>query len=143
MIQRIQSIFLLLAGAASFSLFMLPFASTSEAQVDSVLFADAAFNVQDNTIMMGVFAACGLLLVLAIFLFNNRQLQMKMTLLGLILAVAGVGASGYFLSQDAAFKLAEPSGGVIMPIATFVFAILAHRYINKDEKLVKSVDRLR
>lgn len=143
MIQRIQTIFLFLAGAASLGLFLLPFASTDEVQTDSVLFADAAFNVQDNTIMMGVFAACGLLLVLTVFLFNNRKLQMKLTLLGLFLALIGVGVSGYFLSQDTALKLAEPAIGVILPLLTFVFAVLAHRYINKDEKLVKSVDRLR
>lgn len=143
MIQRIQTIFLFLAGGTSFGLFGLPFANTAEVQTDSALFADAAFNLQDNPILMGIFAACGLLLILTIFLFNNRKLQMKLTLLGLVLAIIGVGMGGYYLSQDAALNIAQPAAGAALPILTFVFAILAHRSINKDEKLVKSVDRLR
>ena len=143
MIQRIQSIFLLLAGGASFGLFKLPFAHTDEAVVDSALFADTAYNIQDNSALLGVFVACGVVLVLTIFLFNNRKLQMNLTKLGLLLALVGVGLTAFYLYQDAAMKVAELSAGVAMPIVTVIFAILAHVYINKDEKLVKSVDRLR
>ena len=143
MIQRIQSIFLFLAAGASLGLFLLPFASTNEAQANSTLFADATFNVQDNTIMMGIFALCGLLLFVNIFLFNNRKLQMKVTLFSILLVIAGACFAVYSVTQDAAMRLAEPDTGIALPVLALVFGFLAYRYINKDEKLVKSVDRLR
>ncbi len=143
MIQRIQTIFLLLAGVASFGLLKLPFAKTDEAITDSALFADASFNLYDNYLILGAFAACGVLLILNIFLFNNRKLQMTLTLTGLLIALVGIGLAAFHWLQDSAAKIAEPSLGVALPLLTLIFGVLAHRYINKDEKLVKSVDRLR
>ena len=143
MIQRIQTIFLLLAGGAALSLFALPFATTSEAKADSVLFADATFNIQDGPVMMGAFALAGLLLIATIFLFNNRKLQMTLTKVGLFITGVGVGVGAYHLSNDQAVDVAEPALGIALPLLVVIFAYLAHRYINKDEKLVRSVDRLR
>jgi peptidoglycan/LPS O-acetylase OafA/YrhL len=143
MIQRIQTIFLLLASGAALSLFALPLATTSEAKADSVLFADAAFNIQDGPVMMGAFALAGLLLLVTIFLFNNRKLQMTLTKVGLLLTGVGIGVGAFYLSKDQAVDVAEPALGVALPLLVVIFAYLAHRYINKDEKLVRSVDRLR
>lgn len=143
MIQRIQTIFLLLAGGAALGLFALPMATTSEAKADSVLFADAAFNIQDGPVMMGAFAVAGLLMIATIFLFNNRKLQMTLTKVGLFVTGVGIGVSAYRFFADQAVDAAQPASGVALPILVVIFAYLALRYINKDEKLVRSVDRLR
>ena len=143
MIQRIQTIFLLLASGAALSLFALPLATTSEAKADSVLFADAAFNIQDGPVMMGTFALAGLLLLVTIFLFNNRKLQMTLTKVGLFLTGVGIGAGAYLYFNDQAADAANPATGIALPVLVLIFGVLAHRYINKDEKLVRSVDRLR
>ena len=143
MIQRIQTIFLLLAGGAALSLFALPMATTSEAKADSTLFADASFDVMDAPVLMGAFALAGILLLVNIFLFNNRKLQMTLTKVGLFLTGVGIGASAYLYFSDQAADAATPAAGVALPILALIFGILAHRYISKDEKLVRSVDRLR
>lgn len=143
MIQRIQTIYLFLAAAAAGAMFALPIATTAEAQADSVVFADAAFEVQDKITMMGAFGLAALLLFVIIFLFNNRSLQMNLTKAGLFLTGVGVGAGIYHFFNDQAADLAQPAAGLILPVLVVVFAYLALRNIKKDDKLVRSVDRLR
>lgn len=143
MIQRIQSIYLFLAAGAALALFALPMATTTEAQADSVLFADASYTVQDHSILMGGFALIGLILLVVIFLYSNRKLQMNLIkgVLFLIGVAVGFGVSNLF--SDQAADLAQPSVGAALPLLALIFAFLALRNINKDEKLVRSVDRLR
>lgn len=143
MIQRIQSILLLLAGGGALSLFGLPLATTPTAADATSLFADAAFRIQDHPALMGVFGAAGAILLATIFLFNNRKLQMTLTKASILLLVAGIAAAAYFFFADAAAAAAQAAAGVAMPVLAVVLGILAHRYILKDEKLVKSIDRLR
>ena len=143
MIQRIQSIYLFLAAAAVLALFAIPFATSSEAQADSVIFADAAFNVQDSIPMMIGFGLAGALLLIIIFLYNNRKLQMTLTKVGLFLAGLGIGAAAQRYFADSAADAAQFSAGVALPVVAVIFAFLALRNISKDEKLVRAVDRLR
>lgn len=143
MIQRIQSIFLLLASGACLSLFALPVSDTETPQEGSVLFADSQFTLFDNPVLLGIFGAGAALLLIAIFLFRNRKLQMNMSMLSIALVVGGIGFGFYQLSLDSAQKAATFAAGTLMPIIAIVFAYLAKVYINKDEKLVRSADRLR
>jgi len=143
MIQRIQSIFLFLAAGACFGLFGLPLADTEAAQTTSVLFADQQFNLFDDPILLSIFVAAGALLLLDIFLFKNRPLQIRLSWLGIALVFAGGGYAFFLLSNDSAQAMANPAIGVALPILAIVFAYLAKVYIGKDEKLVRSADRLR
>lgn len=143
MIQRIQSLFLLLAAGACLSLFALPVADTDKVQADSVLFADSQFTLFDNPVLLGVFGLAGAVLLLGIFLFRNRKLQMNLSWLSIALVLGGIGFGFYLLSQDAAQSLATFAAGTLMPAVAIVFAYLAKMFINKDEKLVRSADRLR
>ncbi|MEL6969818.1 MAG: DUF4293 domain-containing protein [Bacteroidota bacterium] len=143
MIQRIQSIYLFLAAGAAFALFAVPFATTPEVQADSVIFADATFNTQDSIAMMAGFGLAGLLLLVIIFLYNNRKLQMNLTKVGIFLAGVGVGGAAQRYFSDSAADAAQFAAGVALPALIIIFAFLALRSINKDEKLVRSVDRLR
>ena len=143
MIQRIHSIFLLLAAAAALGLFGLPLAATSEPVTNSVLFADAQYQLEDHWSLMASFGLAGLFLLGAIFLFRNRKMQMNLTLFGVLLSIIGAGVSAYFFFSDTGANEADPSGGIGLPIATIIFGLLAYTYINKDEKLVRSADRLR
>ena len=139
MIQRIQSLFLFLSSASFWSLFALPIASSPTA--DSNIFKDLLLNLSDHPGLMGLSVAGGLISLIAIFLFNNRRLQSSMAYLaiGCSLGVAGLG---YWLysSVDVAASLGV---GIGMPIVGLIMAILALTFISKDEKLVKSMDRLR
>lgn len=143
MIQRIQSIFLLLAAAAALGLFGLPLAATAEPLSDSVLFADAQYQLGDHWSLMTAFGLAGVFLLAAIFLFRNRKLQMNLTLFGVLLSIIGAGISAFFFFSDTGANEAAASSGIGLPVAAIIFGLLAYTYINKDEKLVRSADRLR
>lgn len=146
MIQRIQSIFLFLAAVAAFSLFVFPFATTDRAVADSAIFADQLYTIQDNVALLALFAIAGGLAFVSIFLFNNRKTQLLVgrlavvaNLIGLVLAII------LFLNDRQTLGSADPADGVglFLPFVFLIFGVLALRYINKDEKLVRSMDRLR
>ncbi|MBK8052933.1 MAG: hypothetical protein IPK35_06580 [Saprospiraceae bacterium] len=65
MIQRIQSVFLLFSGMAFFSLFLVPFATSSV--VIPQLFNDLVYNIHDNPILLILSIAGGLISIIAIF----------------------------------------------------------------------------
>lgn len=145
MIQRIQSILLLLAAVAVFALFKLPFGS-SNAIAGSALFSDGIFNIQDHIGLMGLFCGAGALALIAIFLFNNRKLQLTLSRISIIANIIGIILGVVLFMQDSnAMGATVPNEelGLGLPILSIIFAAFAMRYINKDEKLVKSMDRLR
>jgi peptidoglycan/LPS O-acetylase OafA/YrhL len=142
MIQRIQSIFLLLGAGACFGLLGLPLAETDEALAQGY-FTDADFDILDNWSMLVLFLGAGLLLFVAIFLYKNRPTQLKLALVSILLIVGGAVAGGILLSQSAAADQAQLSFGIALPFLAIVFSLLARRGIYQDEKLVRSADRLR
>ncbi len=145
MIQRIQSIFLLIAAAAGFSLLAFPFATTSEAITASSLFADSNYSVNDNIGLLILFAVAGVLALASIFMFNNRPLQMKLCRIAIIADVIGLVLAIILLWQDTGVSgdSIQDGAGAYLPFVYLLFTILAVRYIKKDEKIVSSMDRLR
>ena len=147
MIQRIQSIFLALAGGGLFSLFGLPFASTPKVVDNSTLFAnDNVYNLMDNMALLLTFVVAGLLALAAIFLFNNRKTQLLLTRLAIITTIIGFGLVCLFMMQDweSMANSIDDGIGAYIPAVSVILLGLAHRYINKDEQLVRSsYDRLR
>ena len=143
MIQRIQSIFLFLGAGSCFSLFGADAAETDAPVAGSALFADAEFNLFDDPVLLAIFASAGVLLLADIFLFRNRKLQMKLSLVAVGLVVIGVAYGAFRFFGDVAAEAAGPDFGLIFPLLAIVFAYLAKNYIQKDEKLVRSADRLR
>lgn len=146
MIQRLQSIFLLLASGSCFGLFGTDAADSSTKLDNSELFNDGSYNVFDDPVLIGLFALAGVIFLADIFLFRNRPLQMKLSLLAVVLTVAGVAYGAFRYFTDAAAEIASavtPDVGIALPVITLVFGLLARNYIQKDEKLVRSADRLR
>lgn len=145
MIQRIQSIFLLLAGLGFAGLLKLPFASTDNST--SPFFEDKLFNVYDNQILL-ILAIGGIVLSLVnIFMFKNRPLQLR---LGYILIIFSLFlplvAAWLFFTNSASFSAnaqVDDGIGLLLPGLSLIMAVLANRFIAKDDKLVKSMDRLR
>lgn len=145
MIQRIQTIFLLLAFVAVVLLFYFPFA-VSDTQSSGV-FADSKYNVYDNTFLM-VLALIGSLLALsAIFLFKNRALQLRFSYMMIVQSILLIVVAVVLFYNEA--KTVEMDGevsdsvGLYLPFITIVMAIFAGRFIGRDEKTVRSMDRLR
>ena len=145
MIQRLQSIFLLISGLSFFGLFGVPFATSSTAIPN--LLNDLIYNIQDSPILLVLCILGGLISIGAIFLYQNRPLQLKMsylvTVISILLplvAILLIFNEGTITSKT---DQISDSFGIYLPIVSLVFSILAARYINKDENTVRSMDRLR
>lgn len=138
MLQRIQSVWLLLAAAFDAITFRFPFFSGDWKKDAGPLVVD--LNAQTTIWITILSVLTGLLAFVTIFLFGNRKLQLKLTYLGIFLTA--VLLTVYFLEMQQFFS------GNIALWAIFYFAILASfilaaRGILKDEKLIRSMDRLR
>ncbi|MSP08051.1 MAG: DUF4293 family protein, partial [Chitinophagaceae bacterium] len=128
MIQRIQSIWLLLASAAAFSVLRFPFYYTP-----TPFALEINGSSQYSTLISLAFSAC--LSFITIFLYGNRMLQLKVVLVNFLLSIL----IGYFIYT---IVMANLGGGFTLPsLALFiipVFQILAMIKIYQDDKLVKS-----
>ena len=141
MIQRIQSIWLLIVALAAFATYTLTLYKGNLA--DGSL---RTFLLADNFLLVIMIIALGALAILCIFLFKNRKLQFRLSVLGVIFSVGFLFVEYLKVEQ---FKKENNvlSGsyqvGALLPVVMIIFYILAARGIYKDEKLVKSLDRLR
>ncbi|MFK7807822.1 MAG: DUF4293 domain-containing protein [Saprospiraceae bacterium] len=147
MIQRIQSLFLLLAAACAFGLYALPFATISMVTSNaSTIFADGDFDINDHVALLALFSIAGGLAFISIFLFKNRATQVIVARLAVIANIIGLVLSlVIFMQEIKNMGDAEPNDemGIFLPILFTIFGVLALYFIGKDQKLVKSMDRLR
>ena len=146
MIQRIQSLFLLICAIAFGLLFIWPFAISDKS--DGNLFLDNLYNVQDHILLIIMALLGSLTALVAIFLFRNRSLQSRITYFPIIFSILiPVTALIFFTNQSGTSNVQatdiEDQAGLYLPIVSLIFGFLALRFINKDDKLVKSMDRLR
>ena len=146
MIQRIQSLYLLLAAAAgaaalSFNLWKATLTNNAITYV----------NAASNYLLFVLYIIVILLAAVCIFLFKKRKLQFRLTVFNILFAIAAL-AYQYLVVQQTANKLS--AGGVsivsasylpasFLPVIIIILLFLAARGIYKDEKLIKSLDRLR
>lgn len=144
MLQRIQTIFLALGAVCSGLLYAFPFARTSTAEQQS-LFDDSLYNLLDHVGLIVLFGVSLILALAAIFLFNNRKRQILVSRLSLLFNILGIFLALILFMNDSKTLKATPDDGlgIYLPILFILFLVLAIRYISKDEKLVKSMDRLR
>lgn len=145
MIQRIQSIFLLLASIAFFLTFTFPFASSD--QPTPQYFADKLYNVNDHVVLMGLAVLGGVIALVAIFLFKNRALQLRLGYLVLILSILlPLVAFLLVYNEGTALKSGTQINdefGIFLPVISLICVILANHFIKKDDNIVRSMDRLR
>lgn len=89
--------------------------------------------------------AAALVAIYSVLQFKNRLTQMKLGALNALLMAATLGISYYKIYQYEG--LIEGQGaitlGFYLPAGAMLLNIIANRFIRKDEKLVKSVDRIR
>ena len=136
MLQRIQTVYLLIAAIVSAGLiFVLHLWVTNE---DVVVYA------KDSLLYLGLFLGSALLSLITIFKYNNRKSQFMLGRLNIILNFILLGFFVYqSLKVSGETAVSEKGIGMLLPIVSIVFLALANKAIKKDEDLVKSVDRLR
>ena len=84
----------------------------------------------------------------SIFLYKKRVLQAKITRIAILTNIILIALVFFVYAKIIETNLiASPDyldeAGIYFPLISLVFLILANRAIMKDEKLVRSVDRLR
>jgi hypothetical protein len=151
MIQRIQSLYLFLAAVALSLIFFFPLANFSNSQ-DLIIFnlrGFSKFSVLEQTPtwpLMALNIITLLLTLTVIGLFKKRPLQIRITRIALMLNL-GFIALMYFVYGDHLAKLIKMEinyeMGAVFPLVALVFHVLAIYAINKDERLIKSIDRIR
>ena len=136
MLQRIQTVYLLIAGIVSAGLIFVFNLWTTKEGVQ--LFA------QQELLYFGLFLGSALLSLISIFMFKNRKSQFVLGRLNIILNFILLGLFVYqSLNLSGEANVSEKGIGMLLPIFSIVFIALANKAIKKDEDLVKSVDRLR
>ncbi|MGQ9847011.1 MAG: DUF4293 domain-containing protein [Bacteroidales bacterium] len=149
MIQRIQTLFLLIALVLQFVLFFQPLAVL---QIDEATFYDIYLKgyVFENQIQYSVslliFAfITSLLNLIVIFLYKKRILQMRLTIYNIILLLGLQGVIAYTIYATAHNLNAEVflQYAAILPAIISILHLMAFKYIKRDEELVRSADRIR
>lgn len=136
MIQRIQTVYLLVSAIISGGLIFVFHLWTTENDVP--VFA------KDNMTYLLLFLGSTLLSLISIFQYKKRQSQFVLGRLNIILNFILLGLFVYqLLIPPGESQISEKGVGIFMPIFSIVFLVLANKAIKKDEDLVKSVDRLR
>ncbi|MDB5235010.1 MAG: hypothetical protein JWR44_2003 [Hymenobacter sp.] len=157
MIQRIQSVFLLLLALAMLSVLALPLWHKIDALTHEELTLHAfGFDAQgmqlpDSTGPVWVIgllaAAAAAVAIFEIFQFRNRGKQLLLGSVNLLLIVGTLGAMFYFSNKGEQLLNLKLEGqfqaGFYLPTLALLLNLLANRFIRRDEQLVRSADRLR
>jgi hypothetical protein len=156
MIQRIQSVFLLLLAMLAMLALPLwtktdPISHASLTLTAFQLYRGAtpeAGAVVSSAWPIGALAlTAAATAIYAVFQFRRRSVQLLLCSLNLLLVVATLGAAFLYSSRADAMMNVKMEGhylsGFYLPTLALVLNLLASRYIRRDERLVRSMDRLR
>jgi hypothetical protein len=158
MIQRIQTVYLSLAFVAIALLFAFPLAQffsengtyffSVTGLKNMVPGEPKAFNNLIFLPLTIVAIGIGLMSLFTIFQYKNRFLQIKLTNIAVLASIALI--MGIFFAYIPLIEKKinivpdySNSYGIYFPLVAMVFIVLANRAIKRDEKLVRSADRLR
>lgn len=150
MLQRIQTIFLLLAAAAMLVASVSPLAFFIH-NGDRVVFE--AMGIYLNGILndstWGLFVVgtiSSVLALITVFLYKQRMLQIRLSIFNIVLMIGFYlyfGFVFYKLFSVENLQFQKVGVGIIMPVIAIILTILAIRKIGADEVLVRSLNRLR
>lgn len=152
MIQRIQSFYLLVIVVLFGVLLFTPLIDFSQEgrvfilNYQGIVAAEDPSQVILNTILLTALEGVVMLLAfISIFLFKNRLLQIRLTIANIVLMI------GFYAMLFVYVYVAKTSVGldfhlrmpVVFPLVGIILSWLAVRAIGKDERLVRSLNRIR
>lgn len=157
MIQRIQSVFLLLLALCMLSMLALPLWHKVDGLTHQELTLTAwsldATGMPAPKGLGPIFLIASLAIASAatagreIFMFRRRFGQLKLGMLNLLFIVAAFGLQFYFSNKGEALLNPKLEGqfqpAFYLPTLALMLNLLANRFIRRDEQLVRSADRLR
>lgn len=152
MIQRIQSIYLLIVSLLMASLFIYPSAELLGANGQLFIYNYNGLSVhgEEDLYLLTVppfvlLALITLIPFISIFLYKKRMLQIRLNIFNIILLLGYLGLNYYYIQN-----FSKQLDGIvsyhitaIFPVVSVVITYLAIRSIGKDEALVRSMNRIR
>lgn len=157
MIQRIQSVFLLLLALSMLSMLALPLwhkvdgLTHQELTLTAFNFQAVGMNAPATKFPVFLTAVAALVAVAVavyqIFQFRNRIRQVQIGSLNILFIMAAFGLQFYFSNQGEVALNPKLEGQFLpafyLPTLALLLNLLASRFIRRDEQLVRSADRLR
>ncbi len=151
MIQRIQSVYLLLAVVALVGALCLPLGYFVNADgITLMAFKPLGVTLADGSLLStwGMFALLALAAFIpacTIFLFRNRRLQMRMAIFDILLLLGYHIVLPLFVGTlknelGSTFQL---SWAICLPLVAIILDWLAYGAIRRDDEMVKAADRIR
>ncbi|WP_423127463.1 DUF4293 domain-containing protein [Gaoshiqia sp. Z1-71] len=147
MLQRIQTVYMLISAILLGMLFTFPFAEI--VHNNQLFLFDIRGIVQNNTLVengMALAAFISIILILhvvAVFNYRKRVLQVRLLVFSILLMIGLFGMFyffTYYTFDDASFSFKLP---VVFPLVAIILDYLAIRNIGKDDALIRSIDRIR
>ena len=136
MLQRIQTVYLIVSGLIMGALYM--WYPTIESMEGLVVIE------RDEPLILALIFGTIVLIIISIISFKKRKLQFVLNRLSIISNFVLLGVFVYRSLRLSGETLVSEKGiGVLFPVISIVFLVLANKAILRDEDLVKSVDRLR
>lgn len=155
MIQRIQTIWLFLATLAFLALFLFPYVQflTPDGKAKAIKITGVYESMGDQVVrseeFLGLTIAAviiALLPLVVIMFYKNRKKQMALC----YVTIAAILGYSFWLSSvtksiigGMQLQFQNYGIGILLPSVSILFVIFAIKNIRKDEKLIKSTERLR
>lgn len=158
MLQRIQTLYLGIVAIACILLFFFPLANyynELQGNYKFYIYGIRSMDPEPKVLFSQFFtiplifmvAASFIFTVSTIFLFKNRQLQIRLCAFNMLTNIVLVMVIFFFYATKIkAMTFTEPEynyTGMVLPLVSVLFLIFANKAIRRDEALVKSADRLR
>lgn len=139
MIQRKQTLWLLLSSISSALTFKFPFYSGLVAP-NTTGVEGPELTATDNIYLILLSAIVLAFSVVTIFLFKDRKKQLSFSLIGLLLSIGLIALYWVYTKNFSAGNIAITAILTVFIVIGFLFAIQG---IRKDQKLIKDLNRLR
>jgi hypothetical protein len=152
MIQRIQTVYLLIASLLLGFMVQQPIASFI---IDDKVYnlmsykfvaeADAKDVIFYNYPLMVLIVVASILAFVTIFFFKKRRLQMRLTIFNILITIGIYPMIYYYYLQASAIKKLEFvfNYPVLFPLFAIIFLLLAFMGIRRDELVIQSLNRIR
>lgn len=151
--QRIQTLYLFLSGVTATLLLLFTLFSVIPASQEVIYAANFTGLIVNgwtsikyfNLVTFVLTSLVTILSFATIFLYKRRKLQIRLTIIGLLLMVAAILAFAYMLWQQADLLQAttKVQGWIVLPVINLLCQYMAMRNIIKDDILVRASNRLR
>jgi hypothetical protein len=154
MIQRIQTVYLLIAEILIGILFFVPFAGITGKDGINYLFDIKGLSLDGivktdmasgSMPLILVWVLSMILIVVTIFMYKNRKQQIRFSIVTIFILLGFGSLIFYSVLSNARLLPGSHSFRIfiVFPVIATILIYLAIRAIGKDERLVRSIDRIR